>query len=182
MTDSGPPQVTQPAGDTAPVPAPAHPPGGSSPREAGAGQVGEVAVPARARMAIRGRRSVNWVFASDRWAVGKARARVGGAVRGWGYRHPSDETLDRAVGLLVETAVAEGGKQLSLHVADQDRMLLVVALSHRAGAPGDDAVPARLAAVPGAISCGTDAAPDGRRLWVLLDTRPPPGPRDTSTA
>lgn len=69
----------------------------------------------------------------------------------------------------MRTAVADGGRRVSVHLADQDRQALIVALSHWAGAaPGDGSMLPELAAL-GAVSCGTDTAADGRRVWAVLD-------------
>ncbi|RSS79466.1 hypothetical protein EF918_17240 [Streptomyces sp. WAC06614] len=70
--------------------------------------------------------------------------------------------------------LADGGRRLSLHLADQDDRLLILALSHRPDPdPPDDDALNELAALTGTVSCGTDAAADGRRAWVLLDTTTP---------
>lgn len=129
----------------------------------------------RVRMTVRNRRAASWTLPGDRWTSAKAAARVVAAVRGWGYAHPGDDVLDRSTTLLVGAALADGGRRISVHVADQDDLLLIVALSHRAGpAPDDEALLTRIAAVTGTAGCGSDAAADGRRVWVLLDTRPRP--------
>ncbi|MFE9629703.1 hypothetical protein [Streptomyces sp. NPDC006463] len=127
---------------------------------------------ARTRMAIRNRRVANWSLTGDRWAAKKAVARVLETVRGWGYTRPEDAPVEQTVALLVGAAVADSGKRISLHVADQEEMLLVVVLSHTAAEPDEDVL-VRLAAVPGVSSCGTDAGPDGRRVWALMETTPP---------
>ncbi|MFD3546726.1 hypothetical protein ACFWUW_14140 [Streptomyces sp. NPDC058655] len=129
----------------------------------------------RARMTVRNRRAASWTLPADRWAAGKAASRIVEAVRAWGYRHPDEDTIGRCTALLVGAAVADHGRRISVHAADQDGMLLIVVLSHRRGpAPEDDALLPRIAAVTGTAGCGTDAAEDGRRVWVLLETRPRP--------
>ncbi|MFE1715904.1 hypothetical protein, partial [Streptomyces sp. NPDC058728] len=134
---------------------------------------GRTAARDRVRMTVRNRRAASWTLPADRWAAGKAATRVIGTVRGWGYEHPGHESIGRSVELLVGAAVADGGKRVSVHAADQDDMILIVVLSHRAGpAPDDDAFLTRIAAVSGTASCGSDAGEDGRRVWSLLDTRP----------
>ncbi len=56
-----------------------------------------------------------------------------------------------------------------MHLADQSGQALIVALSHRPGlAAADTAVLPALTRL-GAVSCGTDTADDGRRLWAVLD-------------
>ncbi|WP_244308853.1 hypothetical protein [Streptomyces monomycini] len=85
----------------------------------------------------------------------------------WGYR-PDSEAVGTMVALMVEAAVGDGGQRISLHLADQDQQALVLVLSHQPGPAPDDTLLPRLAGL-GASSCGTDSAPDGRRLWALLD-------------
>ncbi|MCZ1011924.1 hypothetical protein [Streptomyces lydicus] len=107
---------------------------------------------------------------SNRWAADKVASRVVEALQDWGYR--TDEDAVKEVSrLLVEAAVADEGKRISVHVADQDAMALVVVLSHRPGIAPDDDVLARIAGITVTSSCGTDAAPEGRRVWALMDTR-----------
>ncbi|MCB5177928.1 hypothetical protein [Streptomyces antimicrobicus] len=132
------------------------------------------AVPGPARMSVRNRRSANWTLTADKWAARKAARHVTGTTRSWGYTYPQDETLVVAVQRLIAAVLADGGKRLSLHLADQDDRLLILALSHRPDpAPTVDEALAELAAIAGAVSCGTDAVADGRRVWVLLDTAEP---------
>ncbi|MET9110832.1 hypothetical protein [Streptomyces zhihengii] len=83
-----------------------------------------------------------------------------------------DSVLEETVRLLVEAAVIDAGRRVSVHLADQDRMILVVVLSHT-GAEDDGAVLVSLAAVDGTVSCGTDAGDEGRRIWSLLSTELP---------
>ncbi|MFD3330293.1 hypothetical protein [Streptomyces sp. NPDC058701] len=132
---------------------------------------------------MRNRRAAGWTLPADRWAAGRAAARIIAAVRGWGYEHPGDESIGRSVALLVGAGVTDGGKRVSVHAADQDDLILIVVLSHRAGpAPDDDAFLKRIAAVSGSASCGSDAAEDGRRVWTLPDTRPRRSPGAASAA
>lgn len=126
----------------------------------------------RPRMAVRNRRVSNWVLGADPWAAGKAVRYVTQAVRGWEYIHPRDGCLEETVRLLVDTAVKDAGKRVSVHLADQDGMLLVVVLSHTAAEP-DQSVLTALAGVGGTVSCGVDASDEGRRIWALLSTEPP---------
>lgn len=123
---------------------------------------------ARARMQVRNRRSANWSLEAAPWSAGKARAHVLDQLHEWGYRE-ADETASALTELLVRTAVADGGRRVSVHLADQNRQALVVALSHRPGlAVTDTAVLPELTGL-GAVSCGTDTADDGRRVWAVLD-------------
>lgn len=124
-------------------------------------------------MEIRNRQTAGLTFRADQWAAKKAGARATATVRAWGYAHLDEPDLDTAVRRLVQAAVADGGKRVSLHLADQDHRVLAVVLSHVAGATAeDDTVLAELAALRTVIGCGTDVAPDGRRVWALLDAAP----------
>ncbi|MFB7432192.1 hypothetical protein ACFCZ5_12705 [Streptomyces microflavus] len=81
--------------------------------------------------------------------------------------------MERSAGelteLLVRTALADGGRKVSVHLADQGRQALIVALSHQpVHEVADDAVLPELTRL-GAVSCGTDTAEDGRRVWAVLD-------------
>ncbi|MFJ3769604.1 hypothetical protein ACIPQJ_33855 [Streptomyces sp. NPDC090082] len=123
----------------------------------------------RPRMAIKDRRATNWALRAYPWTAAQAVRKVTDTVRGWGYTHPDDQALDRAVRLLVDTATADEGRRISVHLADQDGMILVVVLSHTT-AGADDTVLADLAIVPGTASCGTDTSDEGRRVWAVLST------------
>ncbi|MFE6104052.1 hypothetical protein ACFVQ4_29410 [Streptomyces laurentii] len=126
----------------------------------------------RPRMAIRDRRAANWAFTAYPWTGSQAVRKVTETVRSWGFNHPKDDVLKQAVRLLVDAATADEGRRISVHVADQDAMLLVVVLSHTPAGP-DDTVLADLAAVPGTASCGTDTSDEGRRVWAVLSTERP---------
>ncbi|MFJ2279262.1 hypothetical protein ACIOEZ_34500 [Streptomyces sp. NPDC087866] len=115
------------------------------------------------------------MFASNRWAPAKAHAAVAAQLATWG--HCPAETVGDAVEavtlLLVEAAVADGGKRVSVHLSDQDGQACILALSHHAGladGPGDAGdVLHRITAHQPVTGCGTDAGPDGRRLWAVID-------------
>ncbi len=126
-----------------------------------------VGVP-RARMQVRNRRAANWTLEAAPWAVGKAGRAVVGRLHEWGYGQV-DQTATDLAELLVRTAIADGGRRVSVHLADQNAQVLIVALSHRSGltAGGDEVLP-ELAAL-GAVSCGKDTSEDGRRVWAVLD-------------
>ncbi|MER5556963.1 hypothetical protein ABT001_35890 [Streptomyces sp. NPDC002793] len=125
---------------------------------------------ARARMKVRNRRSANWCLEAAPWAAGKATEHVLRQLHEWGYRE-ADQAAADLTGALVRTAVADGGRRVSVHLADQERQALVVALSHQPGlAVGDTAVLPELTGL-GAVSCGTDTAEDGRRVWAVIDLR-----------
>ncbi|MEU3881753.1 hypothetical protein [Streptomyces californicus] len=122
----------------------------------------------RARMQVRNRRAANWSLEAAPWSAKKACAHVLERLHEWGYRE-TDAAAAGLTELLVRTAVADGGRRVSVHLADQNRQALIVALSHRPGlAAADTAVLPKLTSL-GAVSCGTDTADDGRRLWAVLD-------------
>ncbi|MFF5900186.1 hypothetical protein ACFY8O_30270 [Streptomyces argenteolus] len=118
-------------------------------------------------MQIRNRRSANWSLEAAPWSVSKATGHVLDRLHEWGYQE-ADQVAADLTDLLVRTAVADGGRRVSVHLADQDRQALIVALSHQPGlAVADEAVLPELTA-RGAVACGTDTADDGRRLWAIL--------------
>ncbi|MFB7592334.1 hypothetical protein [Streptomyces sp. NPDC056169] len=126
----------------------------------------------RPRMTIKDRRAANWALTGYPWVGGQAVGKVTETVRAWGYAHPQDDVLEKSVRLLVGAAAADDGRRISVHLADQDGMILIAVLSHTGSEP-DEAILSDLAAVPGTASCGTDAAEDGRRVWAVLSTERP---------
>ncbi|MFC7794634.1 hypothetical protein [Streptomyces cinereoruber] len=126
----------------------------------------------RPRMTVRARRAANWAFTAYPWTAAQAVRKVTETVRAWGYPHPDDHQLEQAVRLLVDAATSDHGRRISVHLADQNDMLLIAVLSHTDATP-DDTILADLAAVPGTASCGTDASDDGRRVWAVLSTERP---------
>ncbi|WP_079273053.1 hypothetical protein [Streptomyces sp. TN58] len=74
--------------------------------------------------------------------------------------------------------MAAGGKRLSVHLADQDDKILVMALNHQTreqDAAG--AVPAGVAVLRTVDACGAHTDHDGHAWWALLDARPAPKKR-----
>lgn len=121
-----------------------------------------------ARMLIRNRRSANWQLEAASWSPKKASGHVLLRLQEWGYREVGG-TAAELTELLVRTAVADGGRRVSVHLADQGRQALIVALSHKpVHAVAHDSVLPELARL-GAVTCGTDTAEDGRRVWAVLD-------------
>ncbi|MER7764561.1 hypothetical protein [Streptomyces sp. NPDC097619] len=161
-------QVPPPERDSEPVPTPP-----TRPRTGSLVPVGlsrPQPLGASTRMRVRDRRVANWALSGDCWAAAKAVRSVAGKVREWGYDRPADGALAGAVRLLVGAALTDGGRRISVHLADQDGRVLIVVLSHTVAAT-DSGLLARLAAVEGTASCGTEASEEGRRVWALLDTR-----------
>ncbi|MEU5976709.1 hypothetical protein [Streptomyces sp. NPDC047315] len=126
-------------------------------------------------MQIRNRRAATFGVPAETgaWVAAKASRRVLEVLRGWGYR-PDDTCVTAAVTLLVRAAVADGGRRVSVHVADEDEdgVAVIAVLSHCPAAADDPTFLYELGAAKNVLSCGTDAAPDGRRVWALL-TLPP---------
>ncbi|MEV3998989.1 hypothetical protein ACFYPK_28495 [Streptomyces halstedii] len=100
----------------------------------------------------------------------------------WGYR-PKDDQPQLAVELLLRSAAQDGGRRVSLHLADdEDRnQVMLLALSHRQDMPPSDdgqvlrdTEHMRALAGLGIRDVGMETAPGGRRWWVGLDL-PRPG-------
>lgn len=128
-------------------------------------------VPQRAdhtgRPVMKNRPGANWSLEAQPWAPGKAVAAVAGRLTKWGLKPPT--TLEGLVRYLVATVVEDGGRHVSLHLAEQDHQALILALSHQPQPPELDAeVLPRLHEL-GAVSCGTETTPEGRQVWALLD-------------
>ncbi|MFC8830306.1 hypothetical protein ACFT9I_33825 [Streptomyces sp. NPDC057137] len=122
----------------------------------------------RARMSMINRRAATWGLEAAPWTAAKASSAVVARLHDWGYT-ATDQAARDLTTLLVSTAVADGGRRVSVHLADQDRQALIVALSHQRGLTvADETLLPQLASL-GAVSCGTDTAVDGRRLWAVLD-------------
>ena len=121
----------------------------------------------RGRRVMANRRGATWSLEAQPWAGPKAFGNVAARLAKWGVRHP--DKLNDVVLLLVSTVVEDGGRHVSVHLAEQDHQALVLALSHQAEL-GDlqDAVLARLHEL-GAVSCGTEITPEGRQVWAVLD-------------
>ncbi len=127
-----------------------------------------IAGTARARMQVRNRRTAAWSLEAAPWSAGKASAHVLDRLHEWGYREV-DAAAAALTKLLVRIAVADGGRRVSVHLADQNRQALIVALSHQPGlAVAETGVLPELTSL-GAVSCGTDTADDGRRVWAVLN-------------
>ncbi|MGW0315159.1 hypothetical protein [Streptomyces flavidovirens] len=91
---------------------------------------------------------------------------MAGKLAKWGMRTP--EALEALVGQLVATVVTDGGRHISLHLAEQDGQILVPAFSHRPHPSQLEAgFLARLRDV-GAVSCGTEMTAEGRPVWAVL--------------
>lgn len=119
-------------------------------------------------MLVHHRRSVNWLLESSSWAPKLASDHVVLQLHEWGHRERDRRATDLTE-LLVRMAAADGGRQVSVQLADQGRQALIVALSHRPMRPVVDGGALLELAGLGAASCGMDTAEDGRRVWAVLD-------------
>jgi hypothetical protein len=119
---------------------------------------------------MRNRQGAAWSLEAQPWAAGKALTAVNGRLAKWGMRAP--DALDGLVRHLVSTVVADGGRHVSLHLAEQDNQALILAFSHQPQPPelGPDVLP-HLRTL-GAVSCGTEMTGEGRQLWAVLDLAP----------
>ncbi|MEU8775410.1 hypothetical protein [Streptomyces sp. NPDC048606] len=127
------------------------------------------------RLVVTSRRARVWAFRADRWAARKAAGQAALAVAGWGCPLLDEHDFLKAVHGLVNTAVAAGGKRVSVHLADQEGEILVMVLNHRVGEGGTvGRVPPEVVALRTVDACGTHLDHDGHAWWALLDARPRP--------
>ncbi|MFF3215742.1 hypothetical protein ACFYYB_34585 [Streptomyces sp. NPDC002886] len=129
-------------------------------------------MPRRPRLQIRNRQTAVLTFRADQWAAAKAGRQALATVRGWGYPALDADDLAAAVNLLVNTVVKDGGKRVSVHLADQEQKVLVLVLGHMPDPGPTENILGSLGALRTVDSWGTDAAEDGRRVWALLDAEP----------
>lgn len=123
------------------------------------------------RPVMKNRQGASWSLEAQPWAPGKAFAEVTGRLSKWGLKAP--DTLEALLRQLVTTVVADGGRHVSLHLAEQDDQALLLVFSHhpRPSQPQDDDVLNRLREL-GAASCGTEMTGEGRQVWAVLDLEP----------
>ncbi|MET7390843.1 hypothetical protein ACFYPT_35550 [Streptomyces sp. NPDC005529] len=116
---------------------------------------------------MKNRQGAAWLLEAQPWASGKASAEVTERLGKWGLRRP--DGLEALVRHLVSTVVADGGRHVSLHLAEQNDQALLLAFSHHAypSRPRDDDVLARLREL-GAASCGTEMTVEGRQVWAVV--------------
>ncbi|MGW8726127.1 hypothetical protein ACWGNF_08880 [Streptomyces sp. NPDC055808] len=130
-----------------------------------------VAARSRLRAAISNRRAANWALENAPWSPGKAGRHVLDQLDAWHLRPSTGPAarLTEITELLTQAALADGGRRVSLHLADQDQQVLVMVLSHTPGRDVTSDALLRDVADLGASSCGADTATDGRRLWAVID-------------
>ncbi|MFB7403356.1 hypothetical protein ACFCZR_24585 [Streptomyces rubiginosohelvolus] len=124
----------------------------------------------------------NWAVVPNRGAADRIGREVAKTLHQWGYR-PKDDQPQRVVELLLRSADQDGGRRVSLHLADDEDLnqVMLLALSHRQDMPpGDDdqvlrdAEHMRALAALGVRDVGVETEPRGRRWWAGLDL-PRPG-------
>ncbi|MFJ2753678.1 hypothetical protein [Streptomyces sp. NPDC087297] len=127
------------------------------------------------RLVVTSRRARVLVFRADQWAPRKAAAQAALAVAEWDYPLLDEHDFLKAVHGLVRTAVAAGGKRVSLHLADQDSRILVMVLNHQTNDhEGAGQAPTEVALLRTVDACGTHSDHDGHSWWALLDAAPRP--------
>ncbi|MFK0016324.1 hypothetical protein [Streptomyces sp. NPDC091027] len=130
------------------------------------------------RLVVTSRRARVLAFRADQWAARKAAAQAALAVAEWDYPLLDEHDFLKTVHGLVDAAVTAGGKRVSVHLADQDDKILVMALNHQTGeqdAAGP--VPGEVAVLRTVEACGSHTDHDGHAWWALLDGRPRPKKR-----
>lgn len=143
------------------------------PRPEGNATPGPVLVRPRLAARIANRRAANWTLENAPWSPAKAGRHVTEKLAEWGYQLDSgrEASITAVTVLLARAALTDGGRRISLHLADQDRQALILLLSHQPGhAPvGEDLL--RSVTALGVVSCGTDTDQEdgGRRRWALAD-------------
>ncbi|MFC8124462.1 hypothetical protein [Streptomyces sp. NPDC057302] len=125
------------------------------------------------RTVMKNRPGVAWTLEAQPWAGAKAYKEISTKLIKWNLRAPAG--LEALVRHMVATVVADGGRHVSVHLAEQSRQLLILAMSHqaKAGAISED-VGARMLEL-GAVSCSTEMTAEGRQVWAILDLTGPPG-------
>ncbi|RCH59727.1 hypothetical protein DT019_38070 [Streptomyces sp. SDr-06] len=145
------------------------------PRPEGAAP-GAVLIRPRLAARIANRRAANWTLENAPWSPAKAGRHVIGKLAEWGYRLDAarEANITEVTVLLARAALSDGGRRISLHLADQDHQALILILSHQSGhtpegPEGEDLL--RQVTARGVVSCGTDTDQDdgGRRRWALAD-------------
>ncbi|MFJ6486593.1 MULTISPECIES: hypothetical protein [unclassified Streptomyces] len=130
------------------------------------------------RLVVTSRRARVLAFRADRWAAKKAAAQAALAVAEWGYPLLDEHDFLKTVHGLVHTAVAAGGKRVSVHLADQDAKILVMVLNHQiTEQDGAGQIPTEVAALRTVDACGAHTDHDGHAWWALVNAQPEPKKR-----
>lgn len=118
---------------------------------------------------MRNRRGASWTLEAAPWAPRKAHEMVEARLTGWGLAVP--DRLEEVVRLLAGTVVADGGRRISVHVAEQNGLALVLCLSHQHVVAAEATDVLNALRKLGTDSCGTEMTSEGRQLWALLPVR-----------
>ncbi|MFJ8311088.1 MULTISPECIES: hypothetical protein [unclassified Streptomyces] len=141
------------------------------PRPAGS-TPGPVLARPRLSARIANRRAANWTLENGPWSPAKAARYVTAKLEEWGYQLGEARTtgIVAVTELLAGAALTDGGRRISLHLADQDHQALILVLSHQPGHAPDGEDLLRQVTGLGVVSCGTDTdqADGGRRRWALI--------------
>ncbi|MEU1077229.1 MULTISPECIES: hypothetical protein [unclassified Streptomyces] len=131
---------------------------------------------ARVQVRLANRRCVNWPLESSPWTSSTAQRRIIELLQAWGYR-PEEAAVRGVVAALIAPAVADAGRRISVHLADEGNRACIPVLSHH-HTPATCAEPSltAVASSPSVAACGTDQAPDGTRLWAVIDLSMPATP------
>ncbi|MFD9565806.1 hypothetical protein [Streptomyces sp. NPDC059994] len=134
---------------------------------------------ARARVTLANRRCVNWPMESAPWTANAAQRRIVDQLRAWGYC-PDATAVKHVVTALMAPAVADAGQRISVHLADEQGQACILVLSHQhtSDTPTEPTL-ATVADCPSVAACGTDRAPDGTRLWAVIDLTAPTDQRSS---
>ncbi|GGV67994.1 hypothetical protein GCM10010277_76950 [Streptomyces longisporoflavus] len=119
------------------------------------------------RPVMKNRPGAAWQLESRPWAGARAYKEVSARLAKWGMRAP--DHLESLLRHMVAVVVADGGRHISVHLAEQNRQILLLALGHRRSdiAVGDDVLPRMLEL--GAVSCSAEMTAEGRQVWAVLD-------------
>ncbi|MGW7079815.1 hypothetical protein [Streptomyces sp. NPDC054866] len=119
------------------------------------------------RPVMKNRQGAAWNLEAQPWAGAKAFKEVSGRLTKWGVHVP--EHLESLLRHMVTIVVADGGRHVSVHMAEQNHQVLILALSHQPTdkPAGEDVLPRMLEL--GAVSCSAEMTAEGRQVWAVLD-------------
>ncbi|MFD9565100.1 hypothetical protein [Streptomyces sp. NPDC059994] len=134
---------------------------------------------ARARVTLANRRCANWPLESAPWTATATQRRIVEQLQAWGYR-PDPAAVRHVVAALIAPAVADAGRRISVHLADEQGRACILVLSHQhTPQTPTELTLTTVADCPSVAACGTDNAPDGTRLWAVIDLATPTGQRNS---
>ncbi|MEV7282402.1 hypothetical protein [Streptomyces sp. NPDC093111] len=129
--------------------------------------------PDRRAAVMRNRRGVNWPFESAPWVAGRASSRVLDQLTAWRFRLDDSQRaqVDQVVRTLVAAAVQDGGKRISVHLADKAGAAAAIAVYSHDATPGPPSAPLALADLraAGVSDCGAETDLEGRYHWAVYE-------------